>query len=237
MRPRSAPPEKHDETSRQLALRCEQHLKDHVSDIGVCILQGVAHTWGDCPYAPSIDGVIPPAGSTHIRVPASHIYTLEQCVACAANLRPGGRIPRWLDQQLDPYLAWEEARDQEVHTHDAIRRMVPTGMLGIEAIRKLLDTTEHASVGEGTVILLHRPGIPAQHAHTLRQGEHHPDGWSIISTPAAPDMNALRGARAAVLATKTGRTEAAHTARTALALRQGWKGRTEDLWPTALALT
>lgn len=149
--------------------------------IGVCVLRGVVHTWGECPYAPSIDGVLPFPDGLLESMTVREAITCRQCPACARNLTRNGMTSRWIRHQIDPAVAVASALRGHIRLGEAWRRCVPTGILPQEeTVRLSRMLPETRMRPEGDVYAVSRRHLPGHLAHLLESGLNEPDGMSLV---------------------------------------------------------
>lgn len=221
-----------DGSVRALLERADKHLPAGLRRIGVCILHGVTHTWGGCGHAYYEEGVLPPPAAITTSIAAASIYSLEQCSACARQLREGGGTSRWLQHQLGPYTALEDWESGLAAQEETLARMIPTGLIDKEGMTALLQPFERRTpFTSGTIMLIRRESLAPEHTILLNHGHHSPDGRSIISTHrnTPPDVGLLLG-RA------TAGPQAEDAAAVYFTLEKEWRGEPADLWETAMLL-
>lgn len=203
-----------------------------VGRVGICTLDGVAHTWGGCGYAPYEEGFLPhgPAEASSMR--ASLVYSIEQCAACSRQLEAGGGISRWMLAQIAPYAALKEWQSGSISTGSAIARIFPTDLIRSEGVDFLLGYFEGKTpLRTGEAAVLDRRRVKPGQEALLENGVHGAGGKSVVSGVGIWEQGNL---------TPLGVCEdirhATSAALSYLALESGWKGEKALLWEAALAM-
>ncbi len=218
-----------------ILLRAKDELGEKVRNVGICILDRVVHTWGGCGWSSHEDGAVHRPGAKFETIAPGDLYTIEQCVTCAAQLSPGGGTSRWFASQARPYTATLQYEQQATSREKALLVCTPTDLLPIEAISVLLPRigTEEP-LGTGTVAVLKRQMLPERHADLLLRGAHHPDGTSLVNIPPQHPDTGPPYTRTVGEAPDDEHARAA--AETFLALHPTWRGDPSGLWQTSLTL-
>jgi hypothetical protein len=166
-----------DRDTQQLARTAEQALGDLLGTTSAYQLDGVRHTWANCPFGGGEEPYVIPPHVTVTPVTLVELFDIDDCSACTLQTRPDGGIARWVRNKLRPITALD-ATDAGT----ALNVCHPTSMIPEAAVALLLDDirrrftlTPHL---EGPVCAVDRATTDGT---LLITGVHAPDGTSVIT--------------------------------------------------------